>query len=196
MQDAGIGATGDDGRVGVSVGAALAEFVSSVRLQARIRPCRGWQARMARAWPALAMSAERCWMSASAASLIRRMAVEFGTQVVDGTRCPLAGPGLGADFVEGLGDACYPTRHRRGRWHATGCRGRRGIRPASCRVVRWGRRHRSRRPPWRLSGHSGSRPRFPALHAFRGRRGWISASCHRSAQRPLPVPGKPVRYQK
>ena len=62
---------------------------------------------MARAWPALAMSALRRREAALGAILIRRMASSSARQVVD-RPAPFAGPGLGAHGVQRLGDAGVP----------------------------------------------------------------------------------------
>jgi hypothetical protein len=107
VQHAGVGAAGDDGRVGVGVGAALAEFVGQLGFQFVFGHAGAAGAHGAGV--AGAGDVGRALLDGGLGSILDQAhGVELGAQVVDGARGALAGPGLGADFVERLGDAGIP----------------------------------------------------------------------------------------
>jgi hypothetical protein len=107
VQDAGVGTTGDDGRVGVAVGAAAAELVAS-SASSSYSAMPGWQARMARLWPAEAMSAARRMSSISCASLVSRISSSRPrrSRISPGARVPLRP--CGTNGVQRVGDAPVP----------------------------------------------------------------------------------------
>ena len=109
MQHAGVGAAGDDGRVGVRVGAALPEFVSQFGFQLVLGHAGAAGAHGAGV--AGAGDVGRALLDAGFGGVLDQAhAVKLGAQVVNGARCAFAGPGLGADFIQRLGDARVPCR--------------------------------------------------------------------------------------
>src|SRR5574343_863766 len=107
VQHAGVGATGDDGRVGVGVGAAFAEFVGQLGFQFVLGQAGTTGAHGAGV--AGAGDVGRALLDVGFGGVLDQAhGVEFSAQVIDGARRPLAGPGLGADFVQGLGDPRVP----------------------------------------------------------------------------------------
>ena len=107
MQHAGIGATGDDRRVGVAGGATAAELVRELGFEFVFGHARAAMAHRAR----VAGAADRggaAHRTDLAAVLDQTHAVEYGAQVADLARCALAGATLCTHGVQGGGDARIP----------------------------------------------------------------------------------------
>jgi hypothetical protein len=98
VQHAGVGAAGDDGRVGVGVGAAFAEFVSQFGFEFVFGHAGAAGAHGAGV--AGAGDVGRALLDVGFGSVLDQAhAVEFEAQVVNGARGAFAGTGLSADFI-------------------------------------------------------------------------------------------------
>ena len=107
MQHAGVGAAGDDGRVGVAVGAAFAKFVGQFGFQLVFGHARAAGVHGAGV-PGAGDVGGALHGGQFGVVLEQAHGIEFGAQIMDRARRPLAGAGLGADFVQGPGDARIP----------------------------------------------------------------------------------------
>ncbi|MPN07326.1 hypothetical protein SDC9_154592 [bioreactor metagenome] len=107
MQHAGVGAAGDDRCVGVAVGTAFAEFVGEFGFQLVLGHARA--AGVHGAGVAGAGDVGGALHGGQFGVVLEQAhGVEFGAQVVDRARRPLAGAGLRTHRIECLGNARIP----------------------------------------------------------------------------------------